>query len=192
MNPAGGPAPVSNAAPANTVPVNAAPVSTGGSANPLERKTGPTPAAAATAPAKPTTTAAAAPPSKPAPVPPGMAKPEVKAPAPAVAPPTPPHPAAAPAQAAATPPPPAAEPALPDMPLYYQLPYNVRKDLPALAISMHVYANSPAQRFVVVDGERKAEGETVKDGLTVHEIRADGVIFEFRGQRFFYPRPGGR
>ena len=120
-------------------------------------------------------------------VPAGVPKPEAKVPAtkPAAGPPP-----AAPAQAAAAPPAPPAEPALPDMPLYYQLPYNVRKDLPALAISMHVYANSPAQRFVVVDGERKAEGDSVKDGLTVREIRTDGVIFDFRGQRFFYPRPG--
>jgi general secretion pathway protein B len=132
--------------------------------------------------------AATPPPQTPMSVPAGMPKPEAKVPPP-VAKPAAAPPAAAPAQAAAIPPPPP-PPALPDMPLYYQLPYNVRKDLPALAISMHVYANVPAQRFVVIDGERKAEGDSVKDGLTVHEIRTDGVIFEFRGQRFFYPRPG--
>ena len=75
-------------------------------------------------------------------------------------------------------------------PLYYELPFNVRKDLPALTVSMHVYAAVPAQRFVVVDGERKVEGETIKEGLTLREIRADGIVLEFRGQKFFYPRPG--
>ena len=76
------------------------------------------------------------------------------------------------------------------MPLYYELPFNVRKDLPTLTVSMHVYAAVPAQRFVVVDGERKVEGETIKEGLTLREIRADGIVLEFRGQKFFYPRPG--
>ena len=120
-------------------------------------------------------------------VPAGVPKPEAKVPAtkPAAGPPP-----AAPAQAAAAPPAPPAEPALPDMPLYYQLPYNVRKDLPPLNVTMHVYAAMPAQRFIVVDGERKAEGESLKDGLTLKTIRNDGVILEFRGQQFFYPRPG--
>jgi general secretion pathway protein B len=80
--------------------------------------------------------------------------------------------------------------AAPDLPMYYELPFNVRKDLPALVVSMHVYAAVPEQRFVVIDGERKSEGEVVKEGLTLREIRSDGIVFDLRGQRFFYPRPG--
>ena len=78
----------------------------------------------------------------------------------------------------------------PDLPLYYELPYNVRKDLPDLTISVHVYSAVPAQRFVIIDGERRVEGDTVQDGLTLHEIRPDGIVLEFRGQKFFYPRQG--
>ncbi len=118
---------------------------------------------------------------------------------------TPPAPAVAAPQTVATPPPAvagAAQPtpsptpvtatakAAPDLPMYYELPFNVRKDLPALNVSMHVYAAVPEQRFVVIDGERKSEGEVVKDGLTLREIRSDGIVLDLRGQRFFYPRPG--
>ena len=78
----------------------------------------------------------------------------------------------------------------PSLPLYYELSYAVRKDIPPFALSMHVFAADAAGRFVVVDGERKAEGDAIKDGLTVREIRPDGMVLEFRGQRFFYPRPG--
>jgi general secretion pathway protein B len=74
--------------------------------------------------------------------------------------------------------------------MYYELPFNVRKDLPTLAVSMHVYAAVPEQRFVVIDGERKSEGEVVREGLTLREIRSDGIVLDLRGQRFFYPRPG--
>jgi len=105
---------------------------------------------------------------------------------PALAPPLPPAPAAPPQPVAASPT--TATPS--DVPLYYELPFNVRKDLPTLTVSMHVYAAVPAQRFVVVDGERKAEGESIKEGLTLREIRSDGIVLEFRGQKFFYPRPG--
>jgi general secretion pathway protein B len=103
-----------------------------------------------------------------------------------LAPPLPPAPAAPPQPVAASPT--TATPS--DVPLYYELPFNVRKDLPTLTVSMHVYAAVPAQRFVVVDGERKAEGESIKEGLTLREIRSDGIVLEFRGQKFFYPRPG--
>ncbi|HEY2397229.1 MAG TPA: general secretion pathway protein GspB [Rudaea sp.] len=112
-------------------------------------------------------------------------------PRPIAVPPPLPAPAPTPPQPAPTSPAPAAvAPAAPDMPLYYELPFNVRKDLPTLIVSMHVFAALPAQRFVVIDGERKVEGETIKEGLTLREIRADGIVLEFRGQKFFYPRPG--
>jgi general secretion pathway protein B len=107
------------------------------------------------------------------------------APKPATASPPPPAATAPAAQAAAVP-----VAAAPDMPLYYELPFNVRKDLPTLAVSMHVYAAVPGQRFVVIDGDRRAEGDVVKEGLTLREIRSDGIVLEFRGQKFFYPRPG--
>jgi general secretion pathway protein B len=104
---------------------------------------------------------------------------------------TPPAPASGVEQSAPAPTPASARPTA-DLPMYYELPFNVRKDLPALAVSMHVYAAVPAQRFVVIDGERRSEGEVVKEGLTLREIRSDGIVLDLRGQRFFYPRPGGR
>jgi len=80
--------------------------------------------------------------------------------------------------------------AAPLVPQYYELAYSVRKDIPQFNLSMHVFAADPAARFIVVDGERKAEGDAVKEGLVLREVRTDGIVLEFRGQRFFYPRPG--
>jgi general secretion pathway protein B len=76
------------------------------------------------------------------------------------------------------------------VPQYYELAYSVRKDIPQFNLSMHVFAADPAARFIVVDGERKVEGDAVKEGLVLREVRTDGIVLEFRGQRFFYPRPG--
>lgn len=112
--------------------------------------------------------------------------PAIAAPQTAPAPPA----ASAGAQQPAPAPTPAIAKAAPDLPMYYELPFNVRKDLPTLAVSMHVYAAVPEQRFVVIDGERKSEGEVVREGLTLREIRSDGIVLDLRGQRFFYPRPG--
>lgn len=55
---------------------------------------------------------------------------------------------------------------------------------------MHVFGNEPAQRFVILNGERRVAGDDV-DGVHVVEIRADGVVLELEGQRFLLPR-GGR
>lgn len=164
---AGANTPAAPARQASVVPPSARPNTSGGF------QSAAVPAAAAAAAARPAPQAAApAAVSPPAPPPPRTL--------PATPPPPAPVPAATPAPA----------PAATNLPLYYELPYDLRKDLPPLVVSMHVYAAAPAQRFIVVDGERKTEGESLKDGLTVREIRTDGVVLEFRGQRFFYPRPG--
>lgn len=93
-------------------------------------------------------------------------------------------PAAAPAPAQ-----PAATPGLSAQP-YAELPFSVRKSLPELHLAMHVYAVDTAQRFVVLNQSRMTEGDKTPDDVTVREIRPDGVVLEFQGQRFFYPRDG--
>ena len=127
---------------------------------------------AAAAPARPTQTSNPSPPPQPA--------------TPASAPPA----AAVASTPVANAPPAAApiksEPAVPEL---NDLPLTLRKEMPALTVTMQMYSADPARRFVVVDGQRKKEGDTVHD-VTVHEIRASGVVLEFHGQRFLWPRPG--
>ena len=83
-------------------------------------------------------------------------------------------------------PPPAGASAQP----YAELPFSVRKSLPELRLSMHVYMADPSRRFVVLNDSRLTEGEKTNDEIFVREIRPDGVVLEFQNQRFFYPRDG--
>ena len=105
-------------------------------------------------------------------------------------------PAAAPTHASIATPPAASATAAtaalppPGVPMYYELPLSVRQALPALKLSMHVYAIDPTQRFVILDDSRLHEGDKTADGVLVRTIRPDGVILEFQDQRFFYPRDG--
>jgi general secretion pathway protein B len=85
-------------------------------------------------------------------------------------------------------PPPAA--AVSQLPLLWELPYAKRREIPELKLTMHVYAAVPAQRFVIINGNRQMEGDDI-DGLRVVEIRGEGVVFDHQGQRFLFPR-GGR
>lgn len=73
---------------------------------------------------------------------------------------------------------------------YSALPFNVRKALPELSLRMHVYAKDPRQRFVILNDARLAEGDSTAEGVHVREILPDGVVLEFQGHRFFYPRDG--
>lgn len=86
--------------------------------------------------------------------------------------------------------PPASEPPPPPVPLAWELPLGVRQSLPALSVAMHVYAEEPTRRFVILNDQRLVEGESAGAGVTVREIRRDGVVLEYQGQRFLLPRGG--
>jgi general secretion pathway protein B len=79
--------------------------------------------------------------------------------------------------------PPAAAPML-TAPLMEQLPEAVRESLPAIRVDALLYAERPAERMVFIDGRRYREGDTVSEGLRIEEIRRDGVILSYKGERF--------
>ena len=83
-----------------------------------------------------------------------------------------------------------AKPAQPSLPSIWELPYATRKDLPEIDLTMHVWSPTPAERFVVVKGERHVEGEQIADGVVLQQITTDGLVLEFHGQRFTFPRDG--
>lgn len=118
------------------------------------------------------------------------------------APPAPSPPSAAPtpvAPSAAMPAPPSATvPALPPAEILQtvdQLDYSVRRELPSLDVSMYVYHADPERRFLIVGGKRypRTDGSgnritRIDDKVDLLEIRADGAVLEFNGQRFLLPR----
>lgn len=146
--------------------------------------------AAAVAKAAPASTAQIAA-NTPAPPPAPVAAPVAdNAPANPIAPPAPspasPSVAPAPAAVAAAP-----RSAAASLPLLWELPYDKRKDIPQLTMSLQVYAADPSQRFAIVNDERHVEGDKLGDDLTLKEIAPEGLVVEYRGERFLFPR-GGR
>lgn len=104
------------------------------------------------------------------------------------APPPMPVPAATPVAEAATASPAAAPP--PEaLPRLDQLGGPQRDALPPLKQTMHVYAESPAGRFVLIDGHRYREGDQISNSLRLLEIRRDGTVLQYDGLRFLLPRP---
>jgi general secretion pathway protein B len=61
-----------------------------------------------------------------------------------------------------------------------------RKALPPLKISMHLWNPDPAQRFVIIDGNRLREGDRVGDAVLT-AIVADGVVLDWNGRKLKLP-----
>lgn len=61
-----------------------------------------------------------------------------------------------------------------------------RQQLPPLKISMHMWGQGPAQRFVIIDGARVTEGDRIGPAV-VDEISADGVVLGWNGLRVKLP-----
>ena len=67
---------------------------------------------------------------------------------------------------------------------YWELPQGIRDSLPEMHISVLVYAESPADRFVLVSGQRMVEQDEYQDVIVLDEIRRDGAVFLYRKYRF--------
>lgn len=63
-----------------------------------------------------------------------------------------------------------------------ELPTDVRRDLPAIDFSGHLYSSNPKVSYVFVNGGRPVfEGQQIVDELFLHKITPTGVIVKFRG-----------
>jgi len=89
--------------------------------------------------------------------------------------------AAAPVPAASTAPPAS------DRPLSLaELDPGARDALPPLRMSMHLWNETPALRFAIIDGQRVSEGDTVGD-VRVARIERDGVVLQWQGRAIHLP-----
>ena len=114
----------------------------------------------------------------PAPVTAAPVAPKPK-PEPAPKPETPPRRIAAPKP---TPPPPAAASA--DLPLLSELPENIRRQIPAMAINGVVYSDNPGQRVLLVNQQVLTQGSQAVPDVKLEEIRPHSSVFSFQGTRF--------
>ena len=75
-------------------------------------------------------------------------------------------------------------PAPADAPLLAELPQSLRNRLGSVDIGVHVYAEQPGNRFLILNGQRIREGKTLDNGLELVAITADGALFRFQEQPF--------
>lgn len=65
----------------------------------------------------------------------------------------------------------------------WEMPQAQRAEFPELDLAVHLYAEQPADRFVLINGERYGEGQLVETGVRLVEILERGAVVEFAGYR---------
>ena len=63
---------------------------------------------------------------------------------------------------------------------------GTRQALPPLKLSMHLWNEAPARRFVILDGQRLGEGDRIGEARVVR-IERDGVLLEWQGRGIRLP-----
>jgi general secretion pathway protein B len=59
---------------------------------------------------------------------------------------------------------------------------TLRRELPALKLSMHLWNETPARRFIILDGQRLKEGDVLGE-IVIERIDRDGAVLAWRGIR---------
>jgi general secretion pathway protein B len=75
------------------------------------------------------------------------------------------------------------------VPLFQELPPEVRQSLPALEINGHVYSDDPSDRFVFINWKPYREGDRLgaAEGPVLERITPEGVVVDFGSVRARVP-----
>lgn len=63
-----------------------------------------------------------------------------------------------------------------------------RVSLPTLHLDIHVYSDTPADRFVFINMSKYREGSRIAEGPLINEITPDGAVLVHQGVTFLLPR----
>ncbi len=104
-------------------------------------------------------------------------------------PPLAPSDEASPSLSGNEPEPPLETPQQEQIPLVWELSQTLREKVLQLKSSVHVYSAVPAQRFVIINMRRYAEGDTLPpDGFRLARIDQDGVVIDYGAGLVRLPR----
>lgn len=74
------------------------------------------------------------------------------------------------------------------LPRLDELSPEVREKIPPFKITMFAYDENPAERFVILNLEKRHVGDVLPGGVLLIEIRSEELIGEIDGQKFRIPR----
>ncbi|MDH5632833.1 MAG: general secretion pathway protein GspB [Gammaproteobacteria bacterium] len=75
------------------------------------------------------------------------------------------------------------------LPYYWEIDSLVRQRLGEMTVTIHVYADNPAQRFLFLNDREYRAGEATTTGVRVERIEPEGVVLSYNQHVFRLPRP---
>lgn len=70
------------------------------------------------------------------------------------------------------------------LPLFKDLPPNLRTQIPKFSFAGHTYSQDPAQRMIIINNNISREGDRIDLNTRLKEITWEGVIIDFKGISF--------
>jgi general secretion pathway protein B len=64
------------------------------------------------------------------------------------------------------------------------LPPQIQREIPTLAINGYIYASNPAERSVLINNQLRREGQQVAPGLTLEKLLPKEMVLNYRGYRY--------
>ena len=74
-------------------------------------------------------------------------------------------------------------------PLLQQMPPDIQRAIPPMAVTIHVYSPQASQRILFINNHEYHKGSLIEGGARVEEIVPDGVVLSYQGERFKLSRP---
>ncbi|MEQ1682518.1 MAG: general secretion pathway protein GspB [Burkholderiaceae bacterium] len=65
-----------------------------------------------------------------------------------------------------------------------ELPDEIRRELPTLAVGGAMYSPNPANRMLIVNGQAFHEGDKLAPNLSLEQIRLKSAVLEYKGYRY--------
>ncbi len=69
-------------------------------------------------------------------------------------------------------------------PFIADLSQRTKDEIPSVFFTMHHWSSIPREREVVLNGETRREGDTIKPGLMLVEILQGSIVLDYRGTEF--------
>ncbi|TLY56304.1 MAG: hypothetical protein E6K50_01110 [Gammaproteobacteria bacterium] len=74
------------------------------------------------------------------------------------------------------------------VPLYQDAAAAAGASIPQLRLDLHVFAQRPQDRFVMINMHKLREGDSLPEGVHVDSITPEGAVLSYSGARFLLPR----
>jgi general secretion pathway protein B len=68
--------------------------------------------------------------------------------------------------------------------LLQELPAQIQREIPALAVNGYIYASNPADRSVLINNRLRREGDTLAEGFVLEKLLPREMVLNYRGYRY--------